>query len=518
MTYSSKLFASLIDLAKTPVFKDCFAGTDVRFSNEFEALERELGKSQSMYENNQIDWFWVKEHSEALLRDQSKDLRAGVWLTWALYQRESFQGLVAGLGLVHYLCKHHWDSVHPLKLRTRGATISWLASRLDQVLNENIPIQEQLPLFRHMLELLQELEGLLAGHLGDEVPLLLPICRRLGRWIQRAADSQPEPGSLAAVVAQVKQAATQLIEPNPPLDNEKDAHKALRAQQDSARPLCAWWLKQKASDLRALRLNRTLTWLSVEVAPERNAEHITPLRGLPADKLKSYRERFDQGQFADLLVELEASLTKAPFWFDGQRMVWECLHGLKAEQAMREVEHHLAQLLQRLPGVAELRFSDGAPFADPSTQAWINARVMPHLQSPVESGTVTFAIDKPLWEIALEEALEMFRDSGFKAAVQVLKRGLNTARGERERFFWQLTLARLCFQSKKYELAKTQLEMLDQLLHRSGLEAWEPDLVLEVLRLLHRCCELLPQNHEVRERKDEMYRRLCHLDLEVVLE
>ena len=92
MTYSSQLFARLIELGKAPVFKDSFAGNDARFSNQFEALEREIGKSQSMSENNQIDWYVVHEQSEAMLRDQSKDLRAAVWLTWALYQRESFPG------------------------------------------------------------------------------------------------------------------------------------------------------------------------------------------------------------------------------------------------------------------------------------------------------------------------------------------------------------------------------------------------------------------------------------------
>jgi type VI secretion system protein VasJ len=35
---------------------------------------------------------------------------------------------------------------------------------------------------------------------------------------------------------------------------------------------------------------------------------------------------------------------------------------------------------------------------------------------------------------------------------------------------------------------------------------------------LHGCYTSLPQGHEVRERKEEIYRRLCHLDLEVVLE
>ena len=76
----------------------------------------------------------------------------------------------------------------------------------------------------------------------------------------------------------------------------------------------------------------------------------------------------------------------------------------------------------------------------------------------------------------------------------------------------------LCSAAKKHELAKTQLESLDQTLQASGLGEWEPDLALEVLRLLHNCYELLPQNHAIRERKEEIHRRLCHLDLEVVLD
>lgn len=52
-------------------------------------------------------------------------------------------------------------------------------------------------------------------------------------------------------------------------------------------------------------------WMAIDAVPERNAEHITALRGLPADKLKAYEDRFAQGQYADLLVEVEASLGKA---------------------------------------------------------------------------------------------------------------------------------------------------------------------------------------------------------------
>ncbi|MER2100597.1 MAG: type VI secretion system protein TssA [Pseudomonas atacamensis] len=520
MSYSSKLSAHYLELAKVSVSKENFAGEDVRFSSEFEALESELAKASSMHESGQIDWLKIRENSENLLRTQSKDLRVGAWLTWSLYQRESFPGLLAGLGLLHHLSENNWADVHPLKPRTRAAAIGWLVPRLEQVITENIAIKEQLPMFRQLSEHLAGLEAACTEHLGDDAPLLLPISRRLKTMIQRAADNQPAPGVVGAAVAQVKQAATQLLTPGAPIDNERDAHKALRAQQDSARPLCAWWLKQKATDLRALRLNRTLLWMTIDAVPERNAEQITVLRGLPLEKLKLYQDRFDQGKYADLLVELEASLAKAPFWFDGQRMVWECLQNLNAELAMREVEIHFALLIQRLPGIIELRFHDGAPFADPSTRAWIAANVMPHLQSTsaprkVESENVE---TQPAWEKALEEVQPILRKEGLKPAVQILKQGLQSAHGGRERFFWQFTLARLCFLAKKYELAKNQLETLDQTLQDSGLHAWEPDLALQVLHLLHSCCELLPQNHAVRESKEEIYRRLCHLDLEVVLE
>lgn len=518
MSYSGKLSAYYLTLAKSPVSKESFAGADVRFSNEYEVLESELGKAQSMHESGQVDWLKVLEQSEALLRTQSKDLRVAAWLTWALYQRESFQGLLAGVGLLQHLCKNHWSEIHPIKARTRAASINWLVPRLEQVLSDDVALKEQLPLFRHLAEQLEGLDAVCTVHLGDEAPLLLPLCRRLMSMIRRATDNQLQPGPIGAVVAQVKQAATQLFTPDAPIENEKEAHKFLRAQQEGARPLCAWWLKQKATDIRALRLNRTLLWLAIDVMPERNAEQITQLRGLPPDKLKAYQDRLQQGSYADLLVELEASLAKAPFWLDGQRFVWECLQGLNAELAMREVEIHFALFIQRLPGVIELRWHDGAPFADPATRAWIAAQVMPHLHNPGVSPRAEIIEDQAPWERALEEAQSILRKDGLKPAVQLLRQGMQHAHGARERFLWRFAMARLCFSAKKYELAKAQLEALDQTLQHPDLNAWEPDLVLQVLHLLHNCCELLPQNHAVRDRKEETYRRLCHLDLERVIE
>lgn len=400
MTYFHQLSARYLELVKVPVSPDNFAGEDVRFSNEYEALETELGKGRSMHDSGQIDWLKIREKSENLLRTQSRDLRVCAWLTWALYECESYQGLAAGLGLLRYLCENQWQALHPIKPRTRSAAVSWLVPRLELTLTENIPIKEQLPLFRLLLQNMEGLDAACSAHLGHDAPLLLPLCRRLKSMIQRATDNQAEPGLVGSAIAHVKHAATQLLTPGAPIDNEKEALKALRVQQENARALCTWWLKQTASDLRALRLNRTLLWLPIEALPERNTEHITVLRGLPVERLRIYQERFEQGKYADLLLDIEASVAKAPFWFDGHRMGWECLQGLNAELAMREIEVHFAQLIHRLPGLIELRFHDGVPFADPATRAWISANVMPHLQSFNKPREVEVTDIQAAWEVA----------------------------------------------------------------------------------------------------------------------
>ncbi|OZO02901.1 type VI secretion system ImpA domain-containing protein [Pseudomonas sp. IB20] len=517
MVYSDTLYAYYLELARHPCLPRDFAGSDIRFSSEFEVLESELAKAQSIHGASLPDWQKVSELSERLLREHSKDLRVAVWLTWALHQRDSFPGLLAGLGLVRYLCEHHWTIVYPAKLRTRSAAFGWLVLRLEPLFAQNFALADQLPLFQALLEHLASLDELWAEHLGDDAPLLLPIRRQLSERLTLATQSCTEPGGLASVIAQVKQAATQLRKPEQPVNNEKEAHKLLRALQEQARPLCAWWLRQSATDLRALRLSRTLAWLTLIHYPDANGERVTALRAPSPDKLKRFQDRFKQGHYAELLLELEISLASALFWFDGLRMAWECLEALQADLAMTELEMNFAVLLQRLPSLPEFRFDDGTAFADPATCDWIALHVLRHLRKAEPLSAVADVAGEP-WEAALQAVMSRLRKDGLKAAVGELKQGLQAACSDRARFHWRLALARLCIRAGKHELGKIQLEQLDFELQRADLERWEPELAFQVAQLLHRCYDLLPQDHAVRERKDVTHRRLCRFDLDAVLE
>ena len=80
MTYSNKLTAHYLELAKLPINQGNFAGDDVRYSSEYEVLENELSKATALHETAAIDWQKVREKSEILLTNHSKDLRVAAWL------------------------------------------------------------------------------------------------------------------------------------------------------------------------------------------------------------------------------------------------------------------------------------------------------------------------------------------------------------------------------------------------------------------------------------------------------
>ncbi|GAA6129830.1 type VI secretion system protein TssA [Halopseudomonas sabulinigri] len=498
-------------IASSPINETSFAGEDVRYSSEYEELERELAKAGSLHDNQQPDWEVVRDGSLTILGSQSKDLRVAAWLCWSLLETDGVAGLCSGLQMLGSLCDSHWQELHPRKDRTRIAALNWLFARLESSAEQRLNSETEV-----LVSALQHLQQALAAHLKEQAPDLQPLCRKA-----KAAQQKPAPAPVVTPVSDSSAPVTTTQSTPGPISNAKDAHKALRLLQDHARPLCHWWLRDNQCDLRALRLSRTLLWLPIDALPSHDANHKTGLRNLPTDRIAAYRERLSQGQHAALLTDIEASLARAPFWLDGQYLAWQCCDALGASDAAEEIELQLAWQLTRLPGLEKLRFFDDTPFADDSTLDWINSRVLAH-GAAAQPATITFArgAEQPLaaWDQGLEEALSTLRKTGLKDAVQALGGQIKQARGERAAFYWRLAQARLCFQARQYELAKAQLETLHQQLQAYGLDKWEPDLNLDVLRLLHSCCDLLPQNQNTRERKDEIYHRLCHLDLGVVLE
>lgn len=510
MTLLPPLASSYITIAEQAINEDNFAGEDCRYSPEFERLENACHNSQALHRDITPDWADIATRATVFLREQSKDLRVAGWLTWALQRTQGWSGLQAGLMLLERLTEAHWDVLHPRKERTRAAAYSWLCTRLDGLFDSTTLNALESSWLQTFSAQLARLESLLQPRLGDTAPLLLPLVRRLDEQQRRQA--QPSAATLSTNAAMTSTAQPL---PQGPVESDKDAHRLLRQLQEGARSLNAWWLRQRADDPRALRLNRALLWSGIDSLPAHDAQGVTGLRGLPADRLKFFQERQAAGEAATLLGELETSLARAPFWLDGQRLAWECLQSLGAEAACREIEWPLVLLLERLPGLEALAFHDGHPFADAQTRLWLAGLATRGAPQPALSTSG----DSPAedWRAALAEALVELRVSGLKSAVRRLQAGRLGALGERQRLLWDLACAQLLIHARQFELAHCQLAALDAE-HGPLLVRWEPQLALEILQARRQCLEALPVTADSRAQLQQLRPRLCRLDLEAALD
>jgi type VI secretion system protein VasJ len=148
-------------------------------------------------------------------------------------------------------------------------------------------------------------------------------------------------------------------------------------------------------------------------------------------------------------------------------------------------------MLERLPGLDQLAFSDGSPFADDATLEWI-ARYA--TVRDVERGEAVAPVSASSadsdWAETEAQASDLAAQQGLDAAFAWLQRlpAQHGELGERERFVRQLVMARVAERADRADTALHLLTTVDRTAQRFELAAWEPSLAFEakhhLLRLL----------------------------------
>jgi type VI secretion system protein VasJ len=145
-------------------------------------------------------------------------------------------------------------------------------------------------------------------------------------------------------------------------------------------------------------------------------------------------------------------------------------------------------MLERLPGLDQLTFADGSPFADDATLEWIAryATVRDVERGDAVAPVAVSSVNTD-WAETEAQALDLAAQQGLDAAFAWLQR-LPSQDGERDRFARQLVMARVAERVDRPDTALHLLTTLDGAAQRFQLTAWEPSLAFEtkhhLLRLL----------------------------------
>jgi len=179
-----------------PISEDRPCGDDCRYEDEFEQIQAEIGKLQSL-EGTLPDWGQVEKLATSMLTSQSKDTTVLTALCVALYHREGYTGLAAGLMAFSTIAQNYWDQMYPgvKRMKGRAGDYTWMVQQLTRLTSD--PEKEPKPQDFEAMVLVHEqftiLDNFLREPFADLHPAVGGFNQTLSYYIEQNKPVAPPP-------------------------------------------------------------------------------------------------------------------------------------------------------------------------------------------------------------------------------------------------------------------------------------------------------------------------------------
>jgi type VI secretion system protein VasJ len=498
--------ANLQDIAAlgtTPIPGESPTGASARYEPDYEKVQSEIEKLQSVSQTP-VRWDDVISCGSTILSQKSKDLLLASYLTAGLLNENGYHGLAAGLSFYKDLLGTFWEKLFPEKMRARESAVKWLDERGAKILAEKPePGEGDREALTACSTALEALSGVLNEKFTDQPIGLSELGEKVGQLLSSIPEPQaaaPEPSAEGGGSTSGDAAAE--APPPPPPPAEIDSPERVREEVQK----CITYLKgANAADPLAYHLERVMLWSAIVELPE-------PMpAGGDATLIPAWETALKKKEYQRVLEETEARLATEPLWLDLNLYAVRAMEGLgdAFEQARKAIAAQVAGFVQRLPELAAATFEGGVAAAGETTRQWIDHELLGGAGRPAAGAPA----DR--MEESMQEARKLATRGKLPSATALVQKELQTVPPGRSRFLWRLNLARLCADSGKHNLAVPQLEALDAEAERGALESWEPELAVEVVKVLWQCYSSLSKTggEAMSDKASRAYSRLCRLDL-----
>ncbi|WP_213992524.1 type VI secretion system protein TssA [Sodalis sp. dw_96] len=469
-----------------PVSTDNPVGDDPAYADDFQRMREEVNKTTG------ADTGLICRLAETLLTTTCKDARVATYYLWARLHRDGEAGLADGLTLLAGLVERFGERLLPTRPNSRRVALEWLAG--SKILDSLARYPE---VVKTELVRIVAASALLEQTFGSWPELDRPAWDALYDALElRLAQS----GGLEAVVPQHSAAdGARLLSPSAREGQGLGQIQSGRDLLEQGKALSCYLREQPQGWLASHRLMKCLRWDTVHLLPRQEAAGNTRLAAPRGDYRAQLKRLYLQQSWSELLDQVERMYAEGVnhFWLDLQWYACQALskQGQPFAGWADIVKQDLGMLLTRLPGLENLSWNDGTPFADDVTRGWIAQQVSgnPELWTSVPSVTASEDENDIL---ALEsEALAQADSDGVDAALAWLaaRPGIQTVR---QRWLLRLLMARVTEQYGKNDLALHLLDELDRTPGGLPLADWEPGLSFEVKARLLKLLRLKAQRND----------------------
>ncbi len=471
----------------------------------------------------------LEKTSVRILKEKSKDIRVLSFFSYSLLRSENWEGfsdIWDGLGV---LIERNYDALYPDRDRGKQMAFQWLANdRFTALLEEKKPSETDYEHISRMLTGLTKLKPVLEQKFKDGSPFPSTLFAQVQKWErlckpkprveapppQHQAPKEPEAGSASKAQSTPAEAAggsAQAV--SEPMDTPKQA-------QGIVRKAALFLIEKENTRPMGYRCLRAVRWDVLEKTPPSDGGK-TQLPAPNAQQRAYFQKLLAGREWKTVLEKAEAAFASGAnhCWLDLQRFVASACRELGAEfsDVRKAVVLETAMLLERIPELPSLSFSDGSPFCDETTNDWIHTEVSAARGAPESASSVADAPEDPLVEE--RRNVNQFVSAGqMEEALALIQNGMRSSTNERDNFRRTITVGTLLLRAGQPDLAVSALESLDRKIDLHGLEKWDPDLAVEAWAALAAAYKVVraqkPQNIQaaIQEKQNEILSKISRID------
>ena len=459
--------ADIVKRLLTPIDPGQPAGHFDLEDETYQAIDQEMVKLGGLREGD-IDWPYIDEASRQYLAIQCKHWRIighlqAVWLRTRQWARWA-----DALGLIAGMVELYWDSAYPKPGPTGYLNKRKQVQRLLGDIGRVLPTLERSsfePAYQAAAELaLANLQRCVESAKLDPAPL---------DALQRQLDKYSEP----VVATEASRVATSgnaldsafFTTPKPQApSNEREQRRALLSMAEQIN-------QQDPYDPTGYQLRRLGLWSHLRTAPLITRDRRTELTAVPKDIVDGYQDALNHNALdPNLLLRVEKSVCASPYWLRGSYLAAQVASRLAMEQVAAAIRQTCERFVCRLPALLELCFSDGTPFVDAQTQAWITG------------ADQTQATGSPVQEYASlrDQLTTQLNTEGVEVVLLRLQDLHATHDAPRQRSYATVIAADLLASRGLAWLANDLYASVARLMRDTTAQDWEPELFRKVAAVI----------------------------------
>jgi type VI secretion system protein VasJ len=500
----------LNELGTQPITAEAPAGQDARNDPAYEELLAEVAKTTSVTAGVAVNWDLVGKLSTTILAEKSKDLTAASYLVASLVHTKEIDGLARGIAFYKTMITTFWEDLFPAKKRMRGRKngVEWLYAQIEEFMKtyQAKPMPEDN--FNAMMATFGELDDFLSQNM-EEAPTQGNLRELLNTIpVEVKGAPPPEPGEVPAAAAPSSGAPSAegaLFDAE--ITGPDDARKVVEAGLKLLGKAAGYYQAQDLAHSLAYVFTRLQAWAMIEGAPP--GEGGTTLLPAPPEAVRGVLDDLKgRGAWEDLIRAAEANVTQYLFWLDLSRYTAEALAALgpKYKAAFDAVGRETIGFVSRLPGLSELAFSDGVPFADSATKDWLAGLASAGGGGGAGGGDP----EEKEVESALASAKTAAGEDLF-AGVAKLQAGLHKAAGGKSRMRWRIALVKLMVGAGRPKPAIPIVEQVVEDIESSRLDEFDPALALAGFKAAYSALSPF-QEEKLIERANHVLAAIARLD------